>query len=270
MPKFNIYFILFLFSLTACNLEKDIEVELPPHDPKLVVECYLEVGKPYRLVLSETIPFDVIPTTLPTVDGAIVVISYNGTNDTLSNGLFIDPVAEKFFNYGSSTIVPEDFVNTYTLSITDSTGRNVTASTKILPIVPIDSVVYNFNDTDTLASIQTWFTDLPAQDNFYRHTLHKGSLDNNPDQVFALDDRVFDGDDVVFGTGFDYVIGDTIITAIYHIDLAYHDFLETVEAASDSNGNPFAQPSFILSNIENGIGIFTGLTFDRDTIYITQ
>ncbi|MEO1438334.1 MAG: DUF4249 family protein, partial [Bacteroidota bacterium] len=55
------------------------------------------------------------------------------------------------------------------------------------------------------------------------------------------------------------------ISTLYTIDLAYHDFLESVTAAQSANTNPFAQPSQIFSNIvgDNTLGIFTTINFDR-------
>ena len=41
--------------LVGCDaLTREIEVVLPPYESELVVECYLEVGKPYRLALTQT------------------------------------------------------------------------------------------------------------------------------------------------------------------------------------------------------------------------
>ena len=62
--------------------------------------------------------------------------------------------------------------------------------------------------------------------------------------------------------------GDTIISTLFHIDKAYYDFRESVQNAINSNGNPFGQPGVLKSNIEGGLGIFTGLTFDRKTLII--
>ena len=35
-------------------METVIEIEMPPIEKELVIECYLEAGKPYRLLLTET------------------------------------------------------------------------------------------------------------------------------------------------------------------------------------------------------------------------
>jgi hypothetical protein len=95
--------------------------------------------------------------------------------------------------------------------------------------------------------------------------LHFGDLDSL-EQDFVTDDRIVDDSLIVFGTGYDYAVGDTVINTLYHITEEYSTFLESLNAAVSANGNPFGQPSPIISNLEgsaNAIGIFTGLTYDR-------
>lgn len=259
-----LYLVLALFVLNSCDLEKDIEVELPPFVKQTMVECYLEDGQPARLLLSETFPYTEIPTTFPFQDSATVVLKYNNQIDTLRSGLFVNPTAEKIFNYASTTPIQRDLTTEYTLEITTVDGSFLTSKTKFLEPVPIDSTVVEFND-ESEAAFLTWFTDIPDVENFYRFSLHLTDLNREPEQVFALDDDVFDGDDTLFGTGFEYESGDTLISTLYTIDEAYHDFLESVTAAQSANSNPFAQPSIIFSNIEgeNALGVFTTINFDR-------
>jgi Domain of unknown function (DUF4249) len=45
---------------------------------------------------------------------------------------------------------------------------------------------------------------------------------------------------------------------LYHITPDYFRFLESAAAAQGANGNPFASPASLVSNITGGIGIFTG------------
>ncbi|MEM7105434.1 MAG: DUF4249 domain-containing protein [Bacteroidota bacterium] len=267
-----IIFSVFTVAYIGCDLEKEIEIDLPEVENQMVIECYLEPGKPYRVLLTESQPFlDPVedPNTLPTISDAIVVISRNGVADTLTEGEFLDFVNFKVYNYGSSTLVSNDLLSEYRIEVTDQEGRFAFAETRILPIVPIDSIEVDFNETDTAANILTWFTD-PPETNYYRRVLNLNTLTSEPEQAFSANDAVFNGDDVVFGTGFDYTFGDTLITTLFHIDEDYYFFLETVSAAEAANNNPFAQPSFILDNIEGGIGIFTGLSYDRDTVIITE
>ena len=73
-------------------------------------------------------------------------------------------------------------------------------------------------------------------------------------------------DVVVFGTGYDFEEGASVVNTIYHISEDYYNFLESTQGAIQANGNPFAQPSPIIGNIESEIdafGIFTTINYDR-------
>jgi len=305
--------ILVLLSFVSCDLERNIEVDLPPYENQLVVESYIEVGKPYLLSLSESISYFEIPgiepidlnrqiiisiddlefqTTVqglidlglvtaedipglpPTFDDATVTITHKGNVDTLENILYliIDPRDNpdnpyfKFYNFISRTPVSLDYNDPFYLSVMDNQSRVVTGEAKFLPPVPIDSLRLRFN-TDNLASLETWVTDPPEQGNYYRRVLNRNSLYRRAYQDFTADDSVLQGA-FLFGTGYDFEPNDTLISTIFTIDEAYYNFAETFEDAVNANGNPFAQPTRISSTVLGGIGVFTALTHDRDTIYV--
>jgi len=55
MKSINIYFLLLVaIAFASCNLEKEIELELPEYERQTVVECYLEPGLPYTLLLTKS------------------------------------------------------------------------------------------------------------------------------------------------------------------------------------------------------------------------
>lgn len=268
-----------LTAAAACNLEQEIDLELPAYESRLVVECYLEPEKPYRLVLSRSAGyFDPFPALGGDfldelfVNRARVTISHRGERIELTNTPLLDQETGKVYNYRSPVSVPPDYEAPFYLEIITEAGDTLHATTTLLPPVPIDSVVVEFQASDTLARVLTYLTDPPDTANFYRRVLHEGSLAEEPEQDFASDDRIVE-DILVYGTGFDYAEGDTLINTIYHIEEPYYRFLETLNRAVNSNGNPFAQPSPLLSNISGtteAIGIFTGLTYDRRQTVITR
>jgi hypothetical protein len=104
--------------------------------------------------------------------------------------------------------------------------------------------------------------------------LHENSLtDSIPQQDFTTNDDYVDDKVIVFGTGYDFKEGDTIYNTMFHIERAYFDFWESTFNAISSNGNPFGQPSSIISNVQGdagAIGIFTGLSYDRVTTVVTK
>jgi hypothetical protein len=293
------YLLLSLLFLTACDaLERDIEIELPEPERILSVECYLEAGKPYRVLLTETKGFFEELDACPLVKNATVIIKHNGIADTLTEAIyfsdncpadslfgfipFFNADYTRFYNYGSNSICPLDYDHDFEIEVIDPDGdRYVTASTRFLPPVPIDTMTATFRAGDTLASVFIEFFDDAATVDFYRVMLHKRSLTKegtppfviakNPEFDVTLDDaRFFNGEKITFGTAYDYAVGDTLIATCYHIDQAYHDFLETLGDAEAANFSPFAQPTLIQSNIIGGQGVFTTLSYDRDTLIVSQ
>ena len=53
----NITLLAVLAFFSACNLTNDVNIDLPDYDRQPVVECYLEPGKPFRLLLSQSYSF---------------------------------------------------------------------------------------------------------------------------------------------------------------------------------------------------------------------
>ena len=269
----------FIVSIIACDLEQEISINLPEYESQLIVECYLKPYESFSLLLSRSAGFfEPFATTdnqfLESIleDSAEVVIRHDGNTYELKNRIAFNPATRKLVNYFSSELVPGDFGGEFELDITTQDGKTIHASAKLLEPIPIDSIVVQFNDSDTLARVLTYFTDIPGEDNFFRRQLHLSSLDSVPKQDFTTDDRVVE-DVVVFGTGYDFKVRDTIINTLYHIDAAYYDFLESVEIAVNSNGNPFGQPSPIVSHLEGtagATGVFTGISYDREFTIIKK
>jgi hypothetical protein len=282
MKKLHIKLLLSVLALTACNLEQEIEVDLPDYEVRPVLEAYLEPGERYRLLLTRSAGYFAPLPTLDNLlddlllDSAEVSITHNGVTYQLENTLLFDPGTQKIYNYaaGPNDLVPTESDFPFELNITLPGGETIAAETLLLPQVEIDSIVIEFPETgnpgDTLARALTYFSDDPNAENFYRRMLQLNSIDSLPEQDFVTDDRLVENSTIAFGTGFNYKVGDTLITTLYHISEDYATFLESVDGAAAANGNPFGQPSPVISNLEgtaNALGIFTGLvSFRRNDI----
>jgi hypothetical protein len=264
MNKNLLQLIIISILFTACDLEKDIELDLPSYENKIVVECYLEPGQPYKLTLTESVSYFTEPQA-PTVNNALVIITYNGIKDTLKFIPQFDDLTGKFYNYVSETIVPEDYDGVFTLYVRDLKGREVTGQTKI-PVPPtINSVEFIYNSADSLAFAYTKFNDVDINANdYYRYLVTFDNFKGAEAVDLLLNDRVQSTDNEI-AVGFRYKLkkGDFIILNIYHMNEDYYRYLESINLAIDANGNPFGQPASIKSNVQGGIGIFTGLNYDR-------
>ncbi|MEM6343996.1 MAG: DUF4249 domain-containing protein [Bacteroidota bacterium] len=295
MKAFRIYLLpiwAILITLTACDLQQEVELDLPEYEPLLVVESYLQPGNPYIVTLIESADFygDI---QINFVRDAEVVISHNGINDTLvpfeipldfafPPG-FVDTtllqqlgpiLGEGAYIYTSLNTVPEDYNSEFKLSATAPDGRSLSARTFIPAPVEADSIIVRFNE-DSLALMLTQFQDDPNQANFYRRILERRVVDtivsetgdtsfnyrSRTEQDFFTDDEINNGEIITFGTLFEYQKGDSLINTIYHVTEDYSRFVETRDAAIIASFSPFAPPTVVFSNIEGGLGIFTGFTF---------
>ncbi|PKV63129.1 DUF4249 domain-containing protein [Pontibacter ramchanderi] len=257
-----------LLLLSSCDLEQDVDVKLPPHESQLVVECYLEPGKPLRAVVLESVSYFNEPE-LPLVPDAEVIITHKGRAIKLPFSPVQNKETGKYYTHRKSeklNLQPGDVV---TLEVKDGKGRRVTGSTTILGQVPIEAVEWKFNEKNK-AYLLTSFQDDPNAANFYRYMVHRDSLSNSSDRDFVSNDRLTNGKRVSYGSGYDYEEGDTLIISLFHLEQQYYDFLGSVSDARNANGNPFAQPSRIMSSVKGGIGIFTNLSYNRRTVVITK
>lgn len=296
-----------IVGISACrNMTRDIDIELPVVPRQLVVECYLEPGQPYRLLLTETMGYFDDLSECPIIKGATVIISHNGVSDTLIEapqlfdtcaldnffGIlpFFNADRTRFYNYGSSKLCPENYDQDFELHVIDHQGgREIRGRTRFLRAPEIDTIKATFNDQQK-AYVTCLVNDDANTLDYYRLMLHDSTLfeqdpnipfiqfSKDPEFDFGIDDkRFFNGGKIAIATNFDYETGDTLIFTVYHIDQTYYDYLGTLGANRNANGNPFAQPGRLLSNVygdadgdglEDGVGIFTFLSYDRDTIII--
>jgi hypothetical protein len=279
MKRFNFIMAVLVLLTAACNLTQEVDIDLPEYERQPVVECYLEPGQPFRLLLTKSYgffdPFGLDSTFLQktVLDGATVTVSYNGQTDTLHNQLSFTLNPTKIFNYRGDNLVPADPGVEYVLNIELPNGEGqITGRTVMLPLVPFDSIKVQRSATnDTLYRVLAYFHDDPSTANWYRRLLNYSSLDSFPDQDFILDDKLSTNGQFAFGTQYELTRGDTVFNTLFHINQDYYDYVESVQLAVFGNLNPFAQPSPIKSNVSgtgNPLGIFTCLVYDRDTLIV--
>ncbi|MEM9981867.1 MAG: DUF4249 domain-containing protein [Bacteroidota bacterium] len=266
-----------LFYLSACDLEREIDIDLPETEVELVVECYLEDGQPYRLALSQTVSF-LEPPGVPDVPNAEVTITINGETIVLEYDPILDEATNKIYNYRSrdDQVVDANDVGPYFLRIFDrDTEKLITAQTSFLPVVPFEEVSWEFEDINqeikddsALALVLIRHFEAPDVDNYYRLLIsdqnEEVAVDFNYQGLLATDNEV------TLSTIYQFKNEDTLRLSLYHFDERAFDYFNSVEDAADVNGNPFAQPVPIQSGVEGGLGVFAALAFDRRTIVIQK
>ncbi|MBF9140164.1 DUF4249 domain-containing protein [Hymenobacter properus] len=266
--------LLAILALAGCGkLQNDINVPLPAYSAELVVECYLEPGKVPSLAVSTTVPYlssvlPQIPTdvtvTLTMPDGTAVPLPFQPNYQAL-----IDTVSGvKFHSHIGRTPLVARPGDVFKIDVVDTKGRHVTGTTTMLAPIPIDSVNYKFNDktgSERKAYFLTNFRDPISLDDCYRLQLHKGNpakgaLLKSPEVDMSVEDRLLNGQQFVLGTSYRFNAGDTVTATLYHIDRSFYRFRQSTRDARNANGNPFAQPSAIYSNVQGGVGIFAVLS----------
>lgn len=272
---------LFLFSCT-----KEVTIDLPNPEKKIVVDGGIFPGQVPEINLTwSTGYFD-------PVDSASLA-SYLITNAvvTVQDGSIIDTLHLGFNPNKPIPIVwqgniPGQIGHTYVLTVTTE-GKTATATTTINQPLQLDSVWFKVEPgEDSLGFAWAHMTDPPGQGNGYRWFAKRITRDADFMAPFGstFDDRFIDGKSFDFAytrpsppasnapednnveAGY-YKQGDTVIVRFCTIGQNEVQFFRTFEIEVSNNGNPFASPGVIRTNVENGLGIWCGYSPSYDTIY---
>lgn len=282
------FFALLTMLLPACQSE--IEVDLPDYEPKLVVEGYIEYGKPARVMLTRSVPFfqsidlNYVLNNVLVMDAVVTVTSSEGECEQLSFMPCED--SPYMFAYVGSMLGKEN--TNYELRI-EWHGQTFTATTSVLHTFDLDSIgFYHMPDmTDTTMTIRLRMTDNPAETNFYQfyvkvHGLHLHDNYWVTTMPVAFDDATFNGMSFNFEvlranpsvflmpqmteeeerafSRMTYRPGDTVYVKYGLIDFDSYQFWNTGGNNAALGQNPFTNPTPTISNIrgENVTGVWCG------------
>ena len=284
---FKAALVFFLPALFSC--EKNITVDLPTPEQKIVVEGYIETGEKAIVTLTRTAaffaPVDSASLFSYLVTNAVITVSDGVTSEQLI--FTIDTTQYIPFVYKSQTLIGQEG-KTYTLTVV-ADGKTLTAVTTIPNAVPLDSVWFkiqegrdslgfawaHLTDPDTLGNCYRWFAKRMGKDKrflppigsvFEDKFINAKSFDfayNRGSEPNTYDDE----DENVRGY---FSLGDTIAIKFCAIDRAHFDFWRITDVQVSNNGNPFAAPAPIPSNINGGLGIWGGYAATYDTIIATN
>lgn len=284
-----------VFSFSSC--EKNISVNIPESESKIVVEGYVYKDTNAYLFLTRSSPFfaEMDSSTIRQyiVRGATVTISDGFTTDTMEEVEY----PQYFLHFYYSPDMKGVTGRTYSLRV-ETNGEVLTASTFLPPAVPLDSVWWkpdgnmdslgfawaHLTDPDTVGNYYRWFA---KRINRYTYGENAGEV-KDADFIAPLgstfDDKFINGksfefpynrgqmansdkeDDDFMTEGGYYKRGDTIVVRWCTYDQANYKFWRDAESQYSSNGNPFSNPAPITGNIQGGLGIFGGYGVSYDTI----
>ncbi|MDF2436878.1 MAG: hypothetical protein K0Q95_1254 [Bacteroidota bacterium] len=290
MKNFVLPLLAFTLILSACT--EKIDVKLPNADDKLVIEGSIENGKNAEVIITRSIPlFSSIANTSATdfyVLDAQVTLFDGFTTETMH--LAIDSASSLGIVYKSNIIVGIPGRN-YSLTVIQG-GKTFTAVTTIPEPIALDSVWWMPQPPkDSLGFANAHFSEPAGPGNNYRWYAKRPSDRRYLAPYGAtFDDKYVDGKsfDFAYTKGYDptdaentyendslargyYAGTDTIYIKFCTIDKASKDFYMTFENALSNNGNPFASPVTVLSNINGGaLGVWAGFGATYDTIMPVQ
>ena len=181
--------------------------------------------------------------------------------------------------------------NSYTLTIVQG-GKTYTATTTIPTPVALDSLWFEVQGTlDSLGYIWAHLNEPAATVDYYRWFAMRLNKDASFIAPFgsAIEDRFFNGQSFDFaynrgmapnsdaeddnnGEAWYFKTEDTVVVKFASIDQASFDFWRSYETQVMSEGNPFAAPGSIKTNIlpeGEALGVFCGYGVFLDTL-ITQ
>ncbi len=299
MKVFTKILILIIASVIIFSCEKEVTVDLPRPEDRIVFEGSIENNQYASLIITRnTAYFDVVDANT-LVD--MVVIDTSAII-TVTDGIIIDTLQLGFdFNgfipikYAGSKLKGE-IGKTYTLNAFIE-GNSYSAVTTIPQPLELDSVRFKYNNPDATEDstgfLWLYANDPPVLGDYYKiftKTINKDSIFVHPFNS-VTDDQFFNGQPIELGVSRGYnpasgeesdqseediprwmfVKGETVVVKFCTIDAKHYDFWYSIELQNSSDGNPFAAPVTIKSNIEGGaLGIWGGYGVTLDTIFIDE
>jgi hypothetical protein len=301
---YSILAIAAIIVVASSSCETERFVNLPEHEPRLVVHGYVETGKPFSIAVGRSFRADIV-TTLDTtyVKNATVVLYENGVfRDTLDYHVLQH-------RYVSASNVTPSPGNTYRLTVSapgfDSVESIVTAPFPIpttgfhyirgsrisLDGTLMDDVVFQFNDPPGeenyyLARLETSGNIISNFCVFsYDPAVEKYQSDVNPFEAnncidnYAIQfaDRFFNGQSkeisvsgasVTLGGYTDPISGQVHRSYLtrFSVSKEFYQYVKSEIRLDLSSSDPFAQPVRIQGNIRNGYGMFAILAGVVDTL----
>ncbi len=288
------YFVLFISALILFeSCEKEIKLKEDEIEPRIVLNGLITAGDTIRVQLSESrnVLYD---QELPVVTTGVVEL-YSSSGALL--GTFTH---EANGNYVLNGFIPSAG-NTYRIDATYNTFKPVSASTEVPSTTLINSI-----DTAMQGNIMKYeikFNDNAAEENYYAVTVksisviiddftgdtimwedtyyetaeiftQNGYADVNGlkwGQIFLFSDASFNGQQCSFSAEQSVTSdADTVLSVItvHSISESYYKYKVSLEKYQQTEGDPFAQPVQVFSNVENGFGVLGGYSSDSDTLVL--
>jgi len=243
-------------------LNNDLDVTLPSGIRYYNVECFLIEGQPFMLTLSKTNVFNEAVVYDPIWNASVRIMIGQDTFN-LKNIIYREPTENMRFNYLSDSIVTVPSNDSLKLFIITKTGDTISATSSTTD--PVHILSYHLKEYALTVYLKN--DKAPLQEYYLLRAVYY--LEGTPYKT----QKAFDLSSVESDTlslsllNNDFETADSMLVKVFHISEACYAFLKSIEDAWSSNSDPFTAPTFVKSNIENGVGIFSYCTLDTVKIY---
>jgi hypothetical protein len=280
-----LFFISVLFASCEDKFSQIVEVDLPEHEPVLSVSAqFSNKDSLLKVAVSRTWGIN---------DQAPDYFLENATVRLLKDGVQLGAFlpGQATFNgfYCSENQIPwQEVGGNYRLEVAAPNFPTVFAEQVILKEIPIATATYEKQGTlspdgDKVDEITIEFNDPAGEENYYAiRVFHQYSFYYEPEDttyityenmylesydplaeigengIMLLSDAAFDGKKASFRAYYyNYNDVDKIYVHLVHLPKEKFLYLRSLRQYQDADGNPFAEPVTVSSNIENGTGIFS-------------
>ncbi|MFH1121719.1 MAG: DUF4249 domain-containing protein [Bacteroidota bacterium] len=262
-----------LLILSSCESMLS-DVDVPESDPKLVVTGFLSPDDDtISIIVKKSRPL-YVPTqawenSFPPINNATVTIS-DGLNSLV---LPFNTQTGKYQVPNAS--MPVIAGNSYSLEVTTPEGYRVTSICTIPEGIAPDIEITGIDTINQYGSnsikVSLRFRDLPGAGHFYCITA--GTFYGNEGYGFYFSETGFDRgepfvsdknkDEELFSYRTWEIYNDNSMERILYVSLMitdenYYHYHRSVNSTSDGD-NPFAEPTPVFTNIQGGLGIFSGI-----------
>lgn len=283
--------------LLQLGCRKNIDLQLPPHNPKLVVQAFAETGKRVLVYVSQSQSVTETITRFQLRDARVEV--YAGSQTVPVTLFFIDSLSAFsrpgfVLSPGVSYRLEVKYLGLPTASAVSGSGSQIS-----LQSVTRLQNAQTAQDGSKLDNLRLRFNDPAGEANYYlARIFYFGN--NSPSCLYSGDpsavlpsniinvdpfnssncfsgggilfsDEKFNGQDKTFEFSVDHDVLEPRLNGgivqyarveLYRFDKNFYQYLKTVSSYSRTFDNPFAEPVTLFSNINGGYGFFSVFTKD--------
>ncbi len=264
------YFYIILTAIIFVSCQREADIDLPDTKPKLSVSCFIS---------------DDIDTIRATVYWSSPVFTNSNNSQERPSDMNVQirrGGLTKQLNWDANlfqyVLTTSEFLlepgGSYELVVTAPNGERVSANTTIpleLPVVESatltrDSSITSWGEISYELTFKTILRDPSPLFNRYRFAYFEYfSIENEFEAEYYRANSFKDDESLLNGTLYEeevienFGFGSAAFPMVMYVinsSEEYYRFHNTI--SNQSNDNPFAEPTIVYSNVENGLGIFAG------------